>query len=128
MTAKYRSAISKAKGLGSSKDGLHHWVVQRLTAIALIPLTLWFCFSVASMTSFDHAALVNWMSSMFNAGLMICTIIAGLYHGALGCQVIIEDYVSDHAVRMVGIITVKGLCFLFAVIGVLSVVKLAVGG
>lgn len=126
--ADLRTPLAKARGLGSAKDGVHHFWAQRMTALALIPLVLWFCFSLASLPSMDHATFTAWLSSPFNAVLMICTLIAGFYHAALGCQVVIEDYVGCHAKRMAGIILVNGLCFLMAVAAVLSVVKVAVGG
>ncbi len=127
MSDNLRTPLSKAKGLGSANDGVEHFWVQRLTALALIPITLWFCFSVASLPNADYAAVAAWLSSPFNAAMMIITVIISFHHAQLGLQVIIEDYVSCHAKRTAAIIAVKFGCFLFGVIGVVSVLKVAIG-
>ena len=124
----FKTPLSKAKGLGSAKDGVGHWWAQRMTALALLPLALWFCFSLASLPSMHYGAFTAWLAAPWNAILMLAVVVAGLYHGALGCQVIIEDYVSDTALRTAGIIAVKGLAALALIIGVFSVLKVAFGG
>lgn len=127
MSNNLRTPLSKVKGLGSAKDGVEHFWVQRITGLALIPITLWFCFSVASLPSADYAQVAKWLSSPFNAAMMIITVIMAFHHAQLGLQVIIEDYVSCHAKRTAGIIVAKFACFLFGVIGVVSVLKVAIG-
>lgn len=128
-TNSLRSPLGKVKGLGSAKSGTHHFIVQRLSAIALIPLTIWFCFSLAAMPQMDYASFVAWMQSPVSASLMIITVIASFYHAYLGLQVVIEDYVSDHAIRLAAIIAVQFICILVSVIGVVSVLKIvAMGG
>ncbi|MBX2825478.1 MAG: succinate dehydrogenase, hydrophobic membrane anchor protein, partial [Gammaproteobacteria bacterium] len=100
---------------------------KRLTALALLPLVIWFCFSLASLRSLNYTDLLAWLSSPFQAVLMICTMIAVFYHAALGLQVVLEDYVADRAVRTAAIIAVKLLCVLLAVTGIFSVLKIAIG-
>lgn len=123
-----RSPLGKVKGLGSAKSGTHHFMVQRLTALALIPLTLWFCFSLAAMPTMDYATFTTWLQSPVSASLMILTVLLTFYHAYLGLQVVIEDYVSDHGLRLASIIGVQFLCGLLAVIGTVSVIKILIGG
>jgi len=127
MSDNLRTPLARVKGLGSAKDGVEHFWVQRLTALALIPLTLWFCFSVASLPSADYAGVVAWLSSPFNAVMMVITVIISLHHTQLGLQVIIEDYVSCHATRTTSVVAIKFAAFLCAVLGVFSILKVALG-
>jgi succinate dehydrogenase / fumarate reductase membrane anchor subunit len=119
----FRTPLSRVKGLGSAKDGTTHFWRQRLTALALIPLTLWFCFSLAVMPV-DHATLVAWVQQPPVAVALILLIIATLYHAQLGLQIVFEDYISSHSTRTVSIIGMSFLCLLFGVIGVVSVLKI----
>jgi succinate dehydrogenase / fumarate reductase membrane anchor subunit len=123
-----RSPLGKVKGLGSARSGTHHFLAQRLTALALIPLTIWFCFSLASMAQMDYASFTAWLQSPISASLMILTVVATFYHAYLGLQVVLEDYVSNHATRMISIIVVQFICILVSVIGAVSVIKIAMGG
>ena len=124
--SRLRSPLSIAKGHGSARDGTHHFWVQRLSAVALIPLVIWFCLAIAFMPSATHAEVLAWFASPFNAVMMILVIIASFYHLVLGLQVIIEDYVSSKGTRMLSIVVMKLGCMFFAALGVFSVIKLAV--
>ena len=126
--SKFRSPLSVVKGHGSAKDGTHHFWMQRVTAIALIPLLLWFCFSIAMMPEATYATVVAWMKSPFNSVMLILALFASFYHLSLGLQVILEDYISNHNVRMASILGMKLFCFFFAALGIFSVIKIAVGG
>ena len=88
--------LSRVKGLGSAKEGTTHFWYQRLTAIILIPLILWFCISVASMPV-DHSTLVGWIQRPAVAIGLILLILSTFYHAQLGLQIVIEDYVSTHS-------------------------------
>ncbi|WP_022951176.1 succinate dehydrogenase, hydrophobic membrane anchor protein [Leucothrix mucor] len=123
-----RSPLSVAKGHGSAKDGTHHFWLQRVTAIALIPLIVWFCLSLAMMPTATYATVVDWMQSPFNSVMLILSIFAAFYHLALGLQVILEDYIANTNIRMFSILGMKLLCFFFAALGIFSVIKIAVGG
>lgn len=111
----------------NSHGGTGHFWVQRVTAVALIPLTLWFCFSLARMPQMNYEHLAAWLQSPLNATLMIIVVAVGLYHAKLGLQVIIEDYVADRGARMMSILAVTLVCGLFAVLGVVSVLKISLG-
>lgn len=113
--------------MSGSSHGTSHFWVQRLTSVALVPLTLWFCFSVASLPQMTHDQLSAWLQSPLNATLMILVVSVGLYHGKLGLQVVIEDYVSNLNRRFLMITVITLLFGLFAVLGVVSVLKISLG-
>ena len=122
-----RTPLSKVKGLGAAKEGASHWWNQRLTAIAMIPLVLWFCFSVALLAVADYATVSAWIASPVSTVLMVLTIAVGFYHGYLGLQVVIEDYVANEALKIAMLIGLGLLAVLFATLGVVSVLKISFG-
>ena len=119
--------LARVRGLGSAKEGTHHWIAQRMTAVALVPLTLWFVISLIGLIGADLAAVKEWMASPFTAVLMILTLIAGFHHAQLGLQVVIEDYIHGHGAKIAMLWLVKGAAFFFGAAAVFSVVKLAIG-
>ena len=125
--SKFRSPLSVAKGHGSAKSGTHHYWMQRVTAVALIPLVIWFCFSLAMMPEATYETVVDWMKSPFNSVMLILCMVASFYHLSLGLQVILEDYVSNKHINMVSMLVMKLACFFFASLGIFSVIKIAVG-
>lgn len=122
-----RSPLQVARGLGSAKHGTEHWWSQRLTAIALVPLTVWFVFGVIGHLGADHAAFVAWMKSPFSAVMMILTAVVTFHHAQSGLQVVIEDYVHVEWQKMALIIGIKFLSFALAAACVLAVVKIFIG-
>lgn len=120
-----RSPLGKVRGLGSAKNGTHHWWMQKVTAVALIPLTVWFVSSVVQMTQADHAAVVKWMSSPVVAVLMMLFIITGIYHLKLGLQVIIEDYIHVEGQKVALQMLVTFGCVLIGALAVFSILKIA---
>jgi succinate dehydrogenase / fumarate reductase membrane anchor subunit len=113
-----RSPLGRARGLGSAKSGVHHFWVQRLTAIALIPLTLWFVFSVAQLAGADYGAVKWWVSHPSVAVTLALFLAVSFYHAALGVQVVIEDYVGSEAWKLTLLVLVK---FGLAVLGAASI-------
>ena len=87
-----RTDLGRVRGLGTAKEGVHHWWMQRLTAIALIPLTLWFIISIATLNNASYTETVNWLSIPLVSIFMILLVSATLYHALLGVQVVVEDY------------------------------------
>ena len=122
-----RSPLGQVRHLGSAKEGLHHWIAQRLTAIALLPLGSWFAWSADDLVQMNYRQAVQWMSDPPNATLMIMLCCALFCHTVLGLQVVIEDYVSKHWEKLFSIIIVRLLGTLLAVISVLSILKTALG-
>ena len=119
-----RSALGRVRGLGSAKEGVEHWWGQRLSALALIPLVLWFTGSVAMMTGAGYEAVVAWAGSPVVAGLLILLIVATFYHTYLGVQVVIEDYVHSEGAKFATLLLVKASCILLGLTGVLAVLTL----
>ena len=122
-----RSALGRARGLGSAKEGMHHWWAQRLTALALIPLTVWFVMSLISLIGAGYQEFVHWLANPVNATAMILFLAVALHHAQLGMQVVLEDYVANHALRTTSVIIVKFLCFGLAAFGIVSTLIVAFG-
>ncbi|GAA0403476.1 succinate dehydrogenase, hydrophobic membrane anchor protein [Cocleimonas flava] len=124
-----RSPLAKVKGLGADGHGsTEHFWVQRLTALGLVPLVIWLCISLAFLPEATYETVIAWLRSPFNAIMMITLVIVSLQHAHLGIQVIIEDYVSDHAKRLAGILVVKFLSYFLMIVGVYSIIKITLGG
>lgn len=122
-----RTPLSQVKGLGSAKEGTGHFWSQRLSALALVPLIIWLCFSIASLPGMDYVSMREWLSQPVTAILMILLIIAGFYHARLGLQEVAIDYVGDHAARTITFIAITFGAAILAVTGVFSVLRIALG-
>jgi len=123
-----RTPIKRVVGLGSARSGVGHWWLQRLTAVAMVPLAIWFCFSVATLAGADYEQVRVWVGRPFVAGLLIVLIGTVYLHAQLGLQVVVEDYVHARRVQLPLLIAVKFLAILLAVVGVLAVLRTALGG
>lgn len=120
-----RSPLGQARGLGSAKDGTHHFWVQRVSAVALVPLSLWFIFSVAKLSGGDYEAVKWWASYPAVAITLVLFLGATLYHSMLGVQVVIEDYVGNEAMKITALLVSKFFHFAVAVAAIFAVLKLA---
>jgi succinate dehydrogenase / fumarate reductase membrane anchor subunit len=123
-----RTPIARAKGLGSAKEGVSHWWAQRVTAVALVPLTLWFVVSVIDLAGADHAAVVSWLSSPLRAALAVLFLVVLFHHANLGLQVVIEDYVHHEGSKTAALLLVTFAIYLSAATAVIAVLKIAFGG
>jgi succinate dehydrogenase / fumarate reductase, membrane anchor subunit len=122
-----RSPLSGAIGLGSAKEGVGHWLAQRVTAVALVPLALWFVIAVIELTGADFDAMQDWVGRPLPAILLVLLLIATFYHAALGLQVVIEDYVHGELTRLGLVILIRLVCIALAVAGIVAVLTLALG-
>jgi succinate dehydrogenase / fumarate reductase membrane anchor subunit len=122
-----RSPLAEARGLGSAKHGTEHWWHQRLTSIALVPLTIWFVIAVIAHLGAGHAEFVDWMRSPFSATMMILTAVLTFHHAQSGIQVVVEDYVHVEWQKTAAIIAVKFLCYALATACVIAVLKISFG-
>jgi succinate dehydrogenase / fumarate reductase membrane anchor subunit len=120
-----RSPPGHVRGLGSAKDGTHHWWAQRVTAVALVPLTIWFAIGVIAHVGAEQSAVQAWMGSPINAALMILFVAVAFYHGQLGMQVVIEDYVHAELMKVAAILAVKFAAALFGLTSIVAVLMLA---
>ena len=122
-----RTPLARARGLGSAKDGVGHWWAQRLTAIALIPLVVWFAISLVMLSGADLVTVRAWIGSPLVMVMLILTIGIGLHHGQLGLQVVWEDY-TEGALRVVMIVLTRFLAVLFGLAAIVSVLRIGFGG
>jgi succinate dehydrogenase / fumarate reductase, membrane anchor subunit len=127
--ARLRTPLGRAIGLGSAKEGVQHWWMQRVTAVALVPLTVWFVIWVVILagSGADRAAFIAWLRDPVSAGVWVMLLIAGFYHGALGLQVVIEDYVGNDGARLALLTLMRLAALLGCILGIVSVVKLSLG-
>lgn len=124
-----RSPLARARGLGSAKEGVSHFMSQRLTAIALVPITIWFVISVVSLVGSDYAHFRAWLAWPGNTTLMLLLIYCVFLHAQLGVQVVIEDYVHDEGVKILSLIAVKFAAVFLGVFSAVAVLRVAfVGG
>ena len=123
-----RSDLGRVRGLGSAKDGTSHWWAQRVTAVALIPLSIWFVFSVIHLLGIDRVGLKTWLNAPGSFVLMALFSIALFYHMQLGVQVVIEDYVHNEKNKVVLLVFNKLLAVFLVVSSITSLMKIAFGG
>ena len=95
-----KSPIGRARGLGSAKDGLHHWWMQRISAVLLVPLSLWFVFSIACLVGSGYQTVVAWIAAPWVAVSLVIYFAALFYHSQLGVQVVIEDYIHASGTKI----------------------------
>lgn len=122
----FKSPLGRARGLGSAKSGTGHWAAQRLSAMALVPLVLWFVWSLLCQAGADHAGFTAWLGQPHVAVLMSAFTLALFYHAQLGLQVVIEDYVHQEFAKLGALVVVKLGAALAALSCVVSVVLIAV--
>jgi succinate dehydrogenase / fumarate reductase membrane anchor subunit len=122
-----RSPLGRVIGLGSAKEGVHHWWVQRLTSVALVPLAVWFTVSLLSLPSLDHTTVIAWMAQSWTSLLLILFVLIATWHSQLGLRVVVEDYVHGGA-KTVVLVIVTFAHALIAVAGVFAILKVAFGG
>ena len=120
-----RSPLGKVRGLGSAKNGTHHWWMQKVTAVALIPLTIWFVSSVVHMTQADYEVVINWMNSPVVAILMLLFVVTGVYHLKLGLQVIVEDYIHSEGSKVMLQMLITFGCIVVGTAAVFSILRIA---
>jgi succinate dehydrogenase / fumarate reductase membrane anchor subunit len=123
-----RTPLGRAIGLGSAKEGVEHWWAQRLTAIALVPLALWFVASVIGLAGADYVAFTDWVAQPLVAVLLILLIVATFYHAQLGVQVVVEDYVHGEAAKLASLITLRFIVFAIGLAAIFAVLRIAFGG
>lgn len=122
-----RSSLGRVRGLGSAKEGVGHWWAQRFTAIALVPLSIWFVFAAISLIGVDHATFRAWLSIFGNALAMIVLVGTLFYHAHLGMQVVIEDYVHHEPARVIALLASRFILFVLAVSCILAIALVAMG-
>ncbi len=120
-----RSPLGRARGVGSGHSGVHHWYAERITAIALVPLTIWFIISVLRMVGASQSMVAIWVASPLNAALLLALIAMTFHHMQLGIQVVLEDYTPNPKKLMACVLINRGVALLLGLIAAISVLKLA---
>ena len=124
----YRTDVSRARGLGSARHGASHWLSERITAAALVPLGLWSVYSVLNLAPIGYDGAVEWLrSSPVNAVLLVLTLGISFLHMHNGMRVVVEDYIEHKPSRLLWILLSAGVCLLAAALAVYSVLKVALG-
>lgn len=122
-----RSPLGRVRGLGSAKSGSGHYWAQRLTAVGLVPLVLWFVISIIGLAGADFAVFQAWLGNPFNATLMLLLVLAGVWHGVLGVQTVVEDYVHTESSKWALLIGARLVGAFLAVFMAVSILKVAAG-
>ena len=124
----YRTPLKRAQGLGASHHGTSHWWMQRLSAVAMVPLMLWLVVGLATHTGGGYEGTVGWLGNPVNAVVLIVAFAVLFYHASLGLQVVLEDYVSHKGVRLALVTGVRFLAVLLAVSAIFALLTIAFGG
>jgi len=119
-----RSPLGRARGVGSAKHGGAEWLAVRLFSVLLVPLSLWFIFSIINLAGASHDDVIHWMSSPCVMALMIALVILTFHHLEHGLRSVIEDYVHKDAVRLCSLLALKGVSLLLALMCIVSVLKI----
>ena len=118
-----RSPLGRASGLGSAKNGVEQWWRERVSALALMPLTVWFAASLIVHTGSDYATFIAWLRTPITSLLMVLLLVGIFYHAALGLQVVIEDYVHS-GLKTLALLGMRFGCCGLAVAGILSILRI----
>ena len=123
-----RSPISRVTGLGTAKKGLGHWWSQRVTSVALLPLGLWFVASLLRLPNFGHEIVTTWIAMPLNSVLLLLLIGTLVYHSQLGVQVVVEDYVHHHGLKVATMLLLTFAHVVVAALAIFAVLRIAFGG
>ena len=120
-----RSHLSRARGLGAAKSGIHHWWAERVTAIALVPLTVWFVYAVLHLLGAPQASVHRFVASPINTVLLLAMVAMTFHHMQLGLQVVMEDYISSQKWQPVAILVNKAVALLLGLLCAVSILRMA---
>ncbi|MAF97148.1 MAG: succinate dehydrogenase, hydrophobic membrane anchor protein [Micavibrio sp.] len=120
-----KTPLARARGLGAAGHGSDHWMAQRITAFANVPLVIWFVYSLVSLKGADYVSFTTWLAEPVNAILAILFIISNFYHAALGLQVVIEDYIHCEVMKTVKLVVMKLVLFGLGTAAIFSILKIA---
>ncbi|MEE2761270.1 MAG: succinate dehydrogenase, hydrophobic membrane anchor protein [Pseudomonadota bacterium] len=123
-----RSDLARARGLGTAKEGTGHWWAQRVTAVALVPLGLWFVYSAVSWGGMDLPGFKTWLNAPGNLLLIVLFVVTFFYHMQLGVQAVIEDYVHGEAAKVTSLILNIFAAVFLGASSVIALFQIAFGG
>jgi len=125
---KMQSDLGRVRGLGSAKSGSSHWWTQRVTAMANLPLGIWFIISILAGHTANYDAVQAWLSSYFHSTMMILLIVSVAVHFTHGLQVVIEDYVHNRKAEVISLMLIKAVAAFLSVAAVVSVLRIVFAG
>ena len=120
-----RSRLSRARGMGAAKSGLHHWRVERVTAIALVPLTLWFVYAILHLLGAPQMAVHRFVANPVNTVLLLTMVAMTFHHMQLGLQVVMEDYISNRKWQAAAILLNKAVALVLGLLCTISILRMA---
>ena len=120
-----RSQLGRARGMGAAKSGIHHWWVERVTAIALVPLTIWFVYAVIHLLGAPQAGVHRFMANPLNTTLMLAMVAMTFHHMQLGLQVVMEDYIDSQKWQAIAILLNKALALFLGLLCAVSILRMA---
>ncbi|MGZ3377692.1 MAG: succinate dehydrogenase, hydrophobic membrane anchor protein [Phenylobacterium sp.] len=123
----YRTPLGQARGLGSAKHGASHWVAEKVSAIALVPLVIWMVYAVLQLAAGDYGFAVHWIQSPLNATLVVLTLAISFWHMHAGLRVVVEDYIHKTLTKSALLLLNLFVCGLAGALAVFSILKVALG-
>ncbi len=125
---RFRTPMSRARGLGASRHGVSHFITERVSGLALIPLSLWAVFAGLRLASLGFDGAAEWVSIPHNTVLLSLLIVVALIHLKGAVQVVIEDYIPDFTLKTVLVVANLFVCVLGGALGVVAILKVAFTG
>ncbi len=126
--AGYRTALGRARGLGSAKHGVSHFIAERVTSVALVPLVLWAVWSAITLARGGYDGARLWLTSPINSVLVVLLVVVGFHHMRIGMRVIIEDYIHKSSSKAVLLIANAFVCWAGMALTVICLFKVALMG
>jgi succinate dehydrogenase / fumarate reductase membrane anchor subunit len=122
-----RSPLGKVLGYGAAKEGVHHWWTQRVSAVALVVLGLWFAWALVRFDDLSYAAVTAWLAQPVHAVLMALLVGTAAYHSQLGVQVVVEDYIAAKGPKVVVLLISNFVHVALGALGIFAILKIAFG-
>lgn len=120
--------LARVRGLGSARSGAHHWWIERLTSIATLLLLVWFGISLLRLPDFGQATVRTWLAMPINAAAMLLLLVCSFWHGKLGLQVVVEDYVHEEGNKVFLILLINFAAVAGVAVGLFAILKIALAG
>jgi succinate dehydrogenase / fumarate reductase membrane anchor subunit len=124
----FRTPLGRARGLGSAKHGAGHWISERVTAVALVPLVIWAVYGILQLAAGDYGFAVHWIRDPLNATLTVVTLGVSFWHMHAGLRVVVEDYIHQALSKSALLLINLFVCGLFGALAIFSILKVALGG
>jgi succinate dehydrogenase / fumarate reductase membrane anchor subunit len=124
----YRTSLGRARGLGSAKHGVNHWIAERVSSIALVPLSLWGLFSAITLSRVGFEGASTWLHAPVNAVLAALLTLVSFQHMHAGLRVVVEDYLHTPGTKTLALLLNLFVCVLGAALAVFCILKVALTG